>query len=144
MKKSKGFTLIELVVVIAVLGILAAFALPRFANFTNNANDASRAGFVGSLNSSIGMVRAQWVANGSSGTTISFDGATVNVNTSGYPAVGTAPYNSNAGCVTLLSDLLQSAADITATYDVATTSCQVDKAVGTWGTPITLTATRAN
>lgn len=38
MKKIKGFTLIEIVILIAILGILAGIAIPRF----TDANEAAR------------------------------------------------------------------------------------------------------
>jgi prepilin-type N-terminal cleavage/methylation domain-containing protein len=81
--KQKGFTMIELVIVIAILGILAAFALPRFANFSTNARNSASQSIAGTLNASLGIVKAKYVAGGATGNTVNLDGKVIPVTNTG-------------------------------------------------------------
>jgi MSHA pilin protein MshB len=100
MKKTRGFTLIELVVVIAILGILAAVALPRFMNATKQAHESAVKGVSGALAAAVTLVRSQYEVNrsgtSSSGTVkctagncqidvLGFGNGYVDVNANGWP-----------------------------------------------------------
>lgn len=56
---SRGFTLIELVIIIVVLGILAAVAIPKYQDISGEAREASTRAALGSLRSGITI----WYAN---------------------------------------------------------------------------------
>ena len=89
-RKEKGFTLIELVMVIVILGILAAFALPRFANFGGDAETATRQGILGAMRSASSISRAACLASSACDQTaatasVTLDGVSVDLEY-GYPA----------------------------------------------------------
>jgi MSHA pilin protein MshA len=56
---SKGFTLIELVLVIVVLGILATIAAPKFIDLSSDARKSVMQGLKGSLDSAIALAHAK-------------------------------------------------------------------------------------
>jgi prepilin-type N-terminal cleavage/methylation domain-containing protein len=140
----KGFTMIELVIVIAILGILAAFALPRFANFTQDAQTSAATSVAGTLNASLGIVKAKFVANGSTGTTVDLDGNSVTTNdivavtSTGDLNMATSAL-SLASCGALVDALLSSRNGLTVAMNITGTSCRINGS----GYSVNLTSTGA-
>jgi MSHA pilin protein MshA len=87
---SKGFTLIELVVVITILGILAAFAIPRFTSLESQARVSAIQALGGSVRSAAALAHAQWLATGTAPANVTMEGQTVAIS-NGYPTAADLP-----------------------------------------------------
>src|SRR5262245_30186930 len=88
-RKQRGFTLIELVVVIVILGILAAFAVPRFMGMEAEARAARVKSVSGNLRAAGTMARGKCLAHnrGAAGRVV-VDGQNVTM-IKGWPTSGT-------------------------------------------------------
>ena len=64
MKRSAGFTLIELVIVIVILGILAITAAPKFLNLQGDARESTLKGMKAAMESSASIVYSKAVIKG--------------------------------------------------------------------------------
>ena len=53
--KTKGFTLIELMLVVAIIGLLGSIALPKFGNLILKSKEAAAKGHLGSLRSALSI-----------------------------------------------------------------------------------------
>jgi len=81
MQKSKGFTLVELVIVIVILGILAITAAPKFLNLSSDAKISTVNGVKGALQSANAIIYSKAVLAGvhktNTGATVAVEGGTV-------------------------------------------------------------------
>lgn len=58
-KRSRGFSLLELVIVVSIIGIIAAIAIPRFSRATAGASDAALTGDLAVMRNAIDMFAAE-------------------------------------------------------------------------------------
>ena len=90
-RSTKGFTLVELVIVIIVLGILAAVAIPKFLDFTTDAKAAACKGALGGVRSAVANYYA-YSATPAGGGTAGFP-TLAQLTTSGTVLQGDMPEN---------------------------------------------------
>ena len=71
--KTKGFTLVELVIVIVIVGILSVVAVPVYKGYTKKAMATEGKALLGAINTSQKVYFAEWANFAGSGQSASLD-----------------------------------------------------------------------
>jgi prepilin-type N-terminal cleavage/methylation domain-containing protein len=88
-RSSKGFTLIELMIVVAIIGILAAVAIPKFADLVTKSKEASVKGNLGAIRSALSIYYGDTEGEYPNDvTTLALAGKYLPVGASGTPNLG--------------------------------------------------------
>jgi MSHA pilin protein MshA len=95
LKNSKGFTLIELIIIIIILGIISAVAIPKYIDMKTDAQKGTAKGILGALASSESLLFSRYVLNS---TTYAASDIVANANISGGAS---ATVGAAAGTITL-------------------------------------------
>jgi MSHA pilin protein MshA len=98
LRNSKGFTLIELIIIIIILGIISAVAIPKYIDMKTDAQKGTAKGIIGALASAESILFAKYVLDNAQ----TYNNASIvaNANVSGG-ASATVPAASGSGTVTL-------------------------------------------
>jgi len=121
MKRSAGFTLIELIIVIVILGILAVTAAPKFMNLQGDARKSTVSSLSGAVKSAASMAYSKAIIAGkdkvTTSTALAISGATGGTTNVlyGYPTA------TDSGILTLL-DISASATGASADWGAAATT----------------------
>ncbi len=131
MKKTKGFTLIELMIVVAIIGILAAIAVPKFADLIRKSNEGATKGNLGAIRSAVsiyyGEQEGTWPLVTASGTeaTAGTLGAILTTNNGMF--IKTMPNCNTAGPSTW------GHTSVTSIVTIGLSSADESAGPGTWG-----------
>lgn len=127
-KRTGGFTLIELIIVITIIALLGAVALPRYLALQEQARISKAQGLFGAVRSAAAIAHAGCLANvggncTQTGGTLDMEGVTINM-VNGYPSASASTVS--PGGILLAAQLSPAADGLTVQSSAGTLTIDID------------------